>query len=96
MIARGPTLNRHVTDLLAEVAEREKIAHAFEVTTTQTNTDADETHVARAGVPTGLISVPTRYLHTPSELCSLDDVESIVRLVTAFALALGRDHSFVR
>src|SRR5581483_10632585 len=96
MIARGPILNRHVTDLLAEVAEREGIAHALEAASSQTNTDADDVHHARAGVPTGLLSIPTRYLHTPSELCSLDDVEATVRLVTAFALALERDHSFLR
>ena len=96
MIARGPTLNRHVTDLLAKVAEREQIAHAFEVAAAATNTDADEVHPARSGVPTGLLSIPTRYLHTPGELCSLDDVEAAVRLVTAFALGLEREQSFLR
>jgi putative aminopeptidase FrvX len=95
MIARGPTLNRRVTDLLADVARREEIAHHFEVYSQTTSTDADEIHLARAGVPTGLISIPTRYLHSPNELCSLDDVESAVRLVAAFALALTRDQVFL-
>ena len=96
MIARGPTVNRHVDELLARAAEEEGIAHAFEIYTRTTSTDADEIHLSRAGIPTGLISVPTRYVHSPCELCSLDDVEAVVRLVVAFARRLTREHSFVR
>ncbi len=96
MIARAPTLNPHVSGLLAEVAEREGIPHALEVYSAVTHTDSDELHFARAGVPTGLLSIPTRYVHSPNELCSLDDVEATVRLVAAFAFALGREQSFVR
>jgi putative aminopeptidase FrvX len=96
MIARGPTLNARVTDLLTEVAERTGIAHGFEVYSRTTATDADEIHLSRAGVPTGLISIPTRYLHSPNELCDLADVEASVQLIVAFAQALAPDHSFVR
>jgi endoglucanase len=96
MIARGPTLNKHVTDLLGEVAETEGIAHAFEVYSRTTSTDADEIHLSRAGIPTALISIPTRYLHSPNELCDLGDVEAIIQLIVAFALRLTREQSFVR
>jgi endoglucanase len=96
MIGRGPTLNKRVVELLVEAAEAEGIPHAFEVYTTQTATDADEMHLVRAGIPTGLISIATRYLHTPTEMCELEDIESIVRLVVAFTQRLGRDTSFVR
>jgi endoglucanase len=96
MIARGPTLNKHVTDLLGEAAEAEGIPHAWEVYSRTTSTDADEIHLVRAGIPTALISIPTRYLHSPNEICALEDVESIIRLIGAFAKRLSRDHSFVR
>ncbi len=96
MIARGPTLNKRVVELLAEAADAEKIPHAFEVYTRTTSTDADELHLTRAGIPTGLISVPTRYVHTPNELCALEDVESTVRLVAAFAQRLTAELSFTR
>jgi endoglucanase len=96
MIARGPTMNKHVTELLGEVAEQEGIAHAFEVYSRTTSTDADEIHLTRAGVPTALISIPTRYLHTPNELCDLADVESIIQLIVGFARKLTPDTSFVR
>ena len=62
-----------------EAAEAEGIPHAFEVYARTTSTDADELHLARAGIPTGLLSIPTRYLHTPNELCDLDDVEAVIR-----------------
>jgi putative aminopeptidase FrvX len=96
MIARGPTMNRHVTDLLSELAESEGIPHGFEIYSRTTSTDADEIHLTRSGIPTGLVSIPTRYLHSPNELCALEDVESIVRLLVAFAQRLSRDQSFIR
>lgn len=96
MVARGPMLNKRVTDLLGEAAEAEGIPHAWEVYTRTTSTDADEIHFTRAGIPTGLLSIPTRYLHSPNEICALEDVESNIRLIVAFAKRLSRDESFIR
>jgi endoglucanase len=89
MIARGPTLNRQVVDLLASCAEEEAIPFAFEIYTRRTSTDADEIHLTRAGIPTGLVSIPTRYIHTPTEVVSLDDIENAVKLLVALATKLG-------
>jgi endoglucanase len=96
MIAVGPSLNRRVTDLLVETAEQEGIPHGFEVYTRATMTDADEFQLARAGVPTALLSIPLRNMHTPTELCELGDVEATIALLVAFARRLRRDSSFVR
>jgi endoglucanase len=82
--------------LLSDVAEADGIAHAYEVYTRITSTDADEIHLTRSGVPTGLVSIPTRYLHSPNEMCDLADIESIVQLFVAFAERLAADESFVR
>jgi putative aminopeptidase FrvX len=95
-ITRGPVVNPRVSDLLIEAAEAEAIPYTVEVYSGATHTDADDVFTARAGVPTGLVSIPLRYLHTPSELASLDDLEAVVRLVTAFALRLGPETSFLR
>ena len=95
-ICSGPILNTGVADLLAQTAEEEKIAHTFEVLTNRTHTDADAVHVSRAGVPTGLVSVPLRYMHSPVELASLDDLEAVIALVVAFARRLTRETSFLR
>jgi putative aminopeptidase FrvX len=96
MIARSPTLNRKVVDGLGAAATQNEIAHAYEVYTRDTHTDADELHLSRAGIPTALLSIPLRYMHSPTELCDLADVESAVQLVAAYALSLARDESFVR
>jgi endoglucanase len=96
MIARGTTLNRKLSDRLAFAAAAAEIPHAFEVYSATTSTDADEYHRSRAGVPTGLISIPTRYLHSPTELCDLSDVESAIRLIVAFAERLDGDTTFLR
>jgi putative aminopeptidase FrvX len=89
VISRGAPLSARVCDLLAETAEEERIAHGVEVVRGHTHTDADAYHLSRAGVPTGLVSIATRYVHTPNELLSLDDVENAVRLLVAFAGKLG-------
>jgi putative aminopeptidase FrvX len=96
MIARGPTLNKKLSDLLSETAAAEGIAHGFEVYSRETHTDADEFHLAREGIPTGLISVPTRYVHSPNEMCDLADVEAIISLIAAFARCVTKETSFLR
>jgi endoglucanase len=95
-IARGPIVNLGVSDLLALAAEEEGIAHTFEVNANRTQTDADAMHVSRSGIPTGLISVPLRYMHSPGELGSLDDLEAVIALVVAFARRLTPESDFLR
>jgi putative aminopeptidase FrvX len=96
MIARGPTLNKKLSDLLSETAEAEGIAHGFEISSRLTHTDADEFHFAREGIPTGLLSVPTRYVHTPNEMCDLADVEAVIALIVALATRITTETSFIR
>jgi endoglucanase len=96
MIGRGTMLSPPLVELLARAALEEEIAHAFEVYTRVTMTDADEILRSRGGVPTGLLSVPTRYVHSPNELCDLADVEAVVRVIVAFAKRLDRETTFVR
>ena len=94
-IGRGAPLNRVVFEFLRDAAEADAIPHSIEVYAGTTHTDADAVHLSRAGVPTGLISIPTRYLHTPVEIVSLDDVEACVRLVVAFARRLDAATRFL-
>jgi putative aminopeptidase FrvX len=88
-ILRGPGVHPRIYDLLVAAAEAEGIAHAVEVSTGRSHTDQDAVYVSRAGVPSGVVSVPTRYVHTPVEVLDLADVEACVRLVEAFARRLG-------
>jgi len=88
-LARGAPLSERVFDLLCETADCAGIGYGVEVVRGSTHTDADAYHLSRAGIRTGLVSVPTRYIHTPTELVSLDDIENAVRLLVAFAETLG-------
>jgi endoglucanase len=95
-ITRGPVASRVVSDLLAAAAEEDEIPHSFEVLSGATHTDADDVHAARGGVPTGILSVPVRYMHSPSEIASLGDIEAVVRLLVSFAARLTRGSDFIR
>ena len=71
-----------VKDLLTMLAEQNDIPHQFEVLPFG-GTDAGAIQLTKAGVPAGVISIPCRYLHSPSEMVDLNDVEAAVRLVVA-------------
>lgn len=96
VILRGPVANRRVTDLLIETAEAEEVPYTVEVWTGRTHTDADDVHASRGGVPSGIISIPLRYMHSPCELAALDDLEAVIGLVVAFAARLTPESSFLR
>ena len=95
-INRGSTINPKVFDLLVESAEAEGIAYDVNVSSGETSTDMDAAYASRAGIATGLVSIATRYIHTPTELVSLDDVEAAARLVAAFARRLEPGLDFTR
>ena len=88
VIGRGSTLSPKVFELLVETAEREQIEHTIEASGRYTATDADAYQVSRAGIPTGLVSIPLRYMHSPVELVDLDDVEATIELLVAFASSI--------
>ena len=96
VVLRGPVANARVSELLVEAAEAEGIPHAIEVWTGRTHSDADDVHASRAGVPTGIVSIPLRYMHSPCELAALDDLEAVIRLVVGFAERLTPETSFLR
>ncbi len=96
VITRGSTLNPGVFELLHEAAEAEKIPFTIEAAGRNTGTDADAVHLSRGGVPTGLVSIPIRYMHSPVELVQLSDVTACAQLVAAFALRLDAKTSFAR
>jgi putative aminopeptidase FrvX len=96
VISRGSTLHPQLFELLHETAEREQIPFTVEATARSTGTDADAVHVSRAGVPTALVSIPIRYMHSPVELVQLDDVHACARLIAAAALRLDGGAAFSR
>jgi putative aminopeptidase FrvX len=88
-IGRGSTLSPKVFELLVEAAEEAGIEHTISASGRGTNTDADVLQISRSGIPTGLVSIPLRYMHSPVEMVDLADVESTVELIAAFTLRLN-------
>jgi endoglucanase len=85
VIGRGSTLSPKVFDLLVETAEEAGIEYSIGASGRSTSTDADAIQISRSGIPTGLVSIPLRYMHSPVELVDLGDLEATVELVAAFA-----------
>lgn len=79
---RGIITHSEVKKLLIETAEKEEIPYQLEVSEGGT-TDATAIHLTREGIPTGVLSAPTRYIHTPVEVVDLDDIENTVKLLVA-------------
>jgi putative aminopeptidase FrvX len=96
VIARGTILHPRVFELLHQAAEQEQIPFTVESLGRGTGTDADAIHLSRSGVPTGLVSVPLRYMHSPVELVSVHDIDAAARLIAAFAKLLEPGMSFER
>jgi endoglucanase len=96
VLTRGSTLDPRVYELLHETAEAEGIPFTVSASARATGTDADALHIARGGIPTGIVSVPLRYMHSPVELVQLDDVANAAKLIAAFARRLTADLDFRR
>ncbi|MEN4017817.1 MAG: M42 family metallopeptidase [Methanobacterium sp.] len=79
---RGTITHPMVKKLLIESAIEEEIPYQLEVSEGGT-TDATAIHLTREGIPTGVLSVPTRYIHTPVEVASLEDIENTIKLLIA-------------
>lgn len=94
IITRGVNINPVVFERIIECAEKEAIPYQIEADTRPTGTDASPIQMTRGGVPTGLISIPLRYMHTPVETANLDDIENVIRLICAFARSLRPDDRF--
>jgi putative aminopeptidase FrvX len=95
-IVRGSILHPAVADALVAAAEAEGIPHRLGAEGRSTGTDADAVYLTREGIPTGLLGVPTRYLHSPVEMVQLSDVEACARLIAAFARRLEPGMTWTR
>jgi len=88
IICRGPNINPKVYEKLLKAAKKLKIPYQIESDPRPTGTDARAIQMGRGGVSTGLVSIPLRYMHTPSEVVDLEDVERCVKLFVEFTKSL--------
>jgi endoglucanase len=90
IVCRGPNINPVIFERIVEVAEKHTIPYQLEADPRPTGTDARAIQVAQAGIATGLLSIPLRYMHTPSEMVDLEDIEHTVQLLVAVARSLKK------
>lgn len=95
ILARGSATHALVFERLAETAAEEGIPFTIQASPKYTSTDADAIFLSRAGVATAVISIPNRYMHSPNEIVSLDDLEAAARLIAAFIRRLDASTDFV-
>ncbi len=84
----GPNIHPKVFESVKQLADRLEIPYQIEVLPRHSGTDAYALQVAAEGVPTMLVQIPLRYMHTPVELVSLRDIERVGRLVAEFVAGL--------
>lgn len=99
-LGKGPTLQHgganhpKVVSFLEEVCEKQEIDIQHEATSVRTGTDTDSIFYQQTGVPCALISLPLRYMHSPVEICSMEDVEKLITIMVEGVLALRPDQTF--
>ncbi|MGE5342739.1 MAG: M42 family metallopeptidase [Candidatus Omnitrophota bacterium] len=91
VIVTGSYVNQPIFKFLKNLAKEKNISHQIEAVPIQTYTDVDAMQISKAGVATGLICIPNRYMHSPSEMVSLSDVEGAIDLLTHFCRKMD-DH----
>ena len=99
-VGQGPTVTHgncnhpEVIKRVEQVAKRLKINLQHEAISSTSGTDTDAVFWTRGGIPSGLISLPNRYMHSPVEVVSLKDLEQIPQLMAGFAKSLKKGEQF--
>lgn len=88
-VSIGPNLHKKLTKKIMDTAKNENIPFHIDVEPGNTGTEAWATQVSREGIPTALLSIPLRYMHTTIETISLNDVKNTARLASRFIAGTG-------
>lgn len=99
-LGKGPSIQHgganhpKIVEYVEEVAKDKEIELQHEATSVRTGTDTDSIFHQKAGIPSALISLPLRYMHSPVETASMKDVKTLINLMTESVLALEPDQTF--
>ena len=84
MIGYAPILDRAYTEMLVDIAKEKDIPYQKEIMNGRTGTNADHITISKGGIPSVLVSLPLRYMHTPVETVDIRDIEACARLIAEF------------
>ncbi|MDD6467899.1 MAG: M20/M25/M40 family metallo-hydrolase [Erysipelotrichaceae bacterium] len=93
VLCHAPIVNRKLNQALEKAAEKRQIKIQWEGASGYTGTDGDRVHVVGEGIPVALVSIPLRYMHSPSEVGSLKDIQDCIDLIAQFLMDLDENFS---
>jgi tetrahedral aminopeptidase len=94
VIVRGPNMNPVVVERLISLAQKAEIPHQLTASGKAQPNDSNALQISRAGVATGLVSIPNRYMHSAVEMISLEDIDRAADLLAEFVCSLTGDEDF--
>jgi tetrahedral aminopeptidase len=94
VLSYAPSVQRNVLKMLIEVAKHNKIPFQRQASSGCTGTDTDAFAYSNAGVASGLVSLPLKYMHTTVEMVHRKDIEHVIALIYQFLVQLDPQHSF--
>lgn len=94
ILTYAPAVHNNVLKMLIRVADKNKIPHQLAASSRITGTDTDAFAYSNGGVPSALISLPLKYMHTTVETVHMNDIENVIKLFVAFLKQLPRGHDF--
>lgn len=94
VVYRGPNMNPVVTKRLLGLCDEHELPYQLAAIGRATPNDTNTIQISRAGVATGLVSIPNRYMHSAVETISLDDIDRAADLLAAFACSLTANDDF--
>ncbi|MCP4122888.1 MAG: M42 family metallopeptidase [Bacteroidetes bacterium] len=94
VITFAPAIHHILRDLIIQVAEVEGIPYQLDAASRVTGTDAEAFAFSEGGVPTALVSLPLRYMHTTVEMVSIKDVEELIKLMYETIRTIDPNKSF--
>ncbi len=95
VLTKGPNMTVRLVNALVDVAKNHAIPVQIVAEGKITGTDAGSIQVNRSGVATALISIPNRYMHTPVEMISLDDIDYAADLMARYCESIDPDVSYI-
>ncbi len=90
-IGMGPNMTWALTDRMVEKAKTLDIPYQTEVMEGSTGTNGWHMQICLEGIPTSVVSLPLKYMHSPIEVVALEDMEHIAQLLAAFTKGLGKE-----
>jgi putative aminopeptidase FrvX len=97
-VSYAPAVQNNVNKLLIETAKKADIPFQRQASSRSTGTDTDAFAYSNDGVPSALISLPLRYMHTTVEMIHKEDVDNVIRLIYEVLLNVedGQDFRYIK